>query len=149
MPRRPRRVLPSYGTFHVIARGVDKTPIFRERDDYIAFLRRFALVAERWDWSLYAFCLMTTHYHIVLRSGRDAMSRGVHRLSGAHAEWVNGRYGREGHLFGDCFSSRLVESEGHLFGACRYVLLNPVRAGLCERAADWPWSWCRYGRDVD
>ena len=122
--------------------------MFRERNDYVGFLTRFALVAERFDWALYTFCLMPTHYHVVVRADRDAMSRGVQRLSGPHAHSFNERYQRTGHLFGDRFTSQLIESDSHLRNVCRYVVLNPVRARLVEHAEDWPWSWSRYGRRV-
>jgi putative transposase len=57
----------------------------------------------------------------------------------------NERYGLFGHLFADRFSARTIESEEYLYDACAYVVLNPVRAGLCDRAEDWAWSFSRYG----
>jgi putative transposase len=70
----------------------------------------------------------------------------MQRLNGVHAQRANRRRRRRGHLFGERFSSWIVETEEHARAACRYVLLNPVRAGLCERAEDWRWSGSRYGK---
>ena len=87
---------------------------------------------------------MGTHYHLVVDAGRTDLSNGLHRLNWRYARYFNGRYGLHGHLFADRFSARLIEDETYLYAACGYVILNPVKAGLCERASDWPWSYSRY-----
>ena len=66
-------------------------------------------------------------------------------LNGAYAQIFNKRWGRSGHLFGERFYSNPVEDDEELLETCRYVVLNPVRAGLCERPEDWAWSASRYG----
>lgn len=70
-------------------------------------------------------------------------------LSGVYAQEFNARHERWGHLFGARFASWVIESEDYLYAASRYVLANPVRAGLCEHAEDWPWSGSRWGRRLD
>lgn len=82
---------------------------------------------------------MPNHYHLVVATHRDLLSQGVHRLNGVYAQAFNFRHGRSGHLFGDRFAAFAIRDEEHLQSACEYVLQNPVRAGLCENAADWPW----------
>jgi REP element-mobilizing transposase RayT len=89
---------------------------------------------------------MTNHYHLVVASLRDELSEGFHRLNGVYAQTFNRRHGRKGHLWGDRFWSGLIESDAELDATCRYVLDNPVRAGLCERPADWAWSGSRAER---
>jgi putative transposase len=83
---------------------------------------------------------MGNPYHLILRARRADLSAGMRRLNGVYAQRFNRRYGRRGHLFGDRFASWVIGSEEHLTAAVGYVLLNPVRAGLCGRAEDWPWS---------
>lgn len=144
MARQARRLLPD-GTYHVMSRGTGPSPIFSEDDDRMRFLRLLEHVASRCEWSFHALCLMETHYHLVFTSTREQLSRGMHTLNGLHARRFNEQYGRWGHLFGDRFACRVVEDERYLATLCRYVVLNPVRAGLCERAQDWPWSYSRYG----
>lgn len=68
------------------------------------------------------------------------LSAGIQLLNGGYACRVNRRYDRTGHLFQNRFSARQIESEGYLLEACRYVALNPVRAGLCDSAKRWPWN---------
>lgn len=145
MARGLRTELPD-GTYHVTARGVDGTDIVRDDDDRRAFLNLLAETLRQYRWDMLAFCLMNTHYHLVLHATRADLSAGLHRLNGVHAQRFNIRHTRKGHLFGDRFASWVVETEEHRRAACRYVLLNPVRAGLCERSEDWRWSGSRFGR---
>jgi REP element-mobilizing transposase RayT len=97
-------------------------------------------VCTRFEWRVYSYCLMGNHYHLVVRTLWPNLAAGVQRLNGIHAQRFNGRHGRTGHLFGGRYNSKPVLDEPHLLSAVRYDVLNPVRAGLCRRAADWEWS---------
>jgi REP element-mobilizing transposase RayT len=149
MPRRPRSLLPETGFFHLVTRGAGGIRIYRDADDARVFLALLGRVARRGRWAIDAFCLMGTHYHLVCRGWRDDISTAEHRLNGRYAQLFNDRHVRHGHLFGDRFSARLIESEEHLHAAIAYVLDNPVRARLCRRSEDYPWSGSRYGKTVD
>ena len=83
---------------------------------------------------------MTNHYHLVVATPEPNVSPGMHYLNGVYARWFNWRHGYEGHLFQRRFHSAVIESDWHLLEACRYVVMNPVRAGLVARPADWAWS---------
>jgi putative transposase len=144
VPRLLRTTLPD-GYFHVISRGVDGCAIFGDDIDRRTFLVHLRTRTERHGWIVHALCLMTTHYHLVLHSTTIELSRGVQRLNGRYAQQFNQRHVRFGHLFADRFTSRAIESERHLHEACRYVIENPVRAGLCDVAEDWPWAHSRFG----
>lgn len=145
MARRPRNVLPTAGVYHVTARGVARMPLFLEDDDYLDYLAVLHGVATRWRWTLHVLCLMPNHVHYVVETSLDALSKGIHRLHGQYAESFNVKYGRWGHVFGDRFASWIPNDEAHLRATCRYVLLNPVRAGLAPSPHEWPWSHSRYG----
>jgi putative transposase len=147
VPRQPRQELPE-GVFHVTTRGVNKEPIVADDEDRRAFVRLLRDTARRFDWRCHAYCLMTTHYHLLVGSSREELSRGLGRLNGFYAQGFNKRHGRRGHLFGDRFSAFVVEGEEYLEAACRYILLNPVRAGLCAAADEWPWSGSYFGKNV-
>jgi REP element-mobilizing transposase RayT len=144
MPRVPRTSLPD-GYFHVYARGVAGAAVFLRDEDRRTFFGLLPTAVRRYRWELHSLCLMTTHYHLVLESTCRRLSAGMQWLNGIYAQDVNRRYGRRGHLFGGRFGARAIEEEDYLHATCEYVLLNPVRAGLCRRAADWPWSGSRYG----
>jgi putative transposase len=83
---------------------------------------------------------MDTHYHLVLETSRERMSRTMHRLNTAYVTRFNRRHCRRGHLFESRFSAWIVLDDAHLGATCAYVLANPVRAGLAESAEDWPWA---------
>jgi len=149
MPRLPRSTLPSYGVFHITTRGVERRAVFLDQEDRRSFLGEVWRAVDANGWIVYVVCLMTNHYHCVVEGHRDLISRGMQRLNGVYAETFNARYRRSGHLWGDRFALWVVRDEEHLEATCRYVLLNPVRAGLCERADAWPWSWSRHGLRTD
>jgi REP element-mobilizing transposase RayT len=143
MPRLPRYALPAEGVYHVTTRGVARSAISRDDDDRLLFLALLAQVVRRTDWESHVFCLMPNHYHLVVGTQLDLLSHGLHRLNGIYAQAFNQRHARSGHLFGDRFAAFAIRDEEHLREAREYVLQNPVRAGLCEHAADWPWSGSR------
>jgi REP-associated tyrosine transposase len=87
-------------------------------------------LTRRYGWSLLTYCLMTNHYHLLVRAGDAGLSGGMQLLNGGFARIMNIRYGRVGHLFQNRFYSKLVESDAHLLEAARYFELNPVRAGI-------------------
>jgi putative transposase len=97
-------------------------------------------VLDRYGWLLYSYCLLGNHYHLVIETPRPNLSRGMRQLNGLYARRFNLRHGRVGHVFQARFRSILVENESYLLAVCRYVVLNPVRAGLCDDPGDWAWS---------
>jgi REP element-mobilizing transposase RayT len=147
MARCLRRDLPD-GFFHVVSRGVAGELVYLDDDDRRSFLGILGAALTRSRLEVHALCLMGTHYHLVLAGLVAELSRLMHRLQGTYAQTFNERHGRFGHLFADRFGARAIQSEEHLVEACRYVILNPCRAGLVESPADWPWSRSRYGLDV-
>lgn len=149
MARVPRSALPEYGYFHVYARAVAAAGLlFVDDDDRQSFVQLLWHTARLHDWTCHVFCLMGTHYHAVVETRRESLSSGLHRLNFLYATRFNDRHGRFGHVFSERFSTRVIESEEYLFDACTYVLLNPIRAGLCDRTEEWPWSYSRYGHDL-
>ena len=146
MPRRPRCELPPSGPYHLTARGVDRSLIVRDEHDWEA-LRDLVLAARgRFGLRYDVFCLMRSHFHLVVDAWLPAVSKGMHWISGTYAGRFNRRWGRTGHLFENRFVAWVPRDEAHWEETCRYVLDNPVRAGLCESASDWPWSGGRFLR---
>jgi putative transposase len=137
------------GIFHVTARGVAGVPIVRDDVDRSRWLALLGRDAARHRWQLEAFCLMTNHFHLVLAAKVEDLSAGMRALNGDYARTFNRRHRRHGHLFGQRFASWVIEGDEYVENAVRYVLLNPVRAGLCERAEQWLWSGSRYGKKLD
>jgi putative transposase len=139
VPRSPRSNLPD-GLFHVTSRGVAGASIFVDDHDRRGFFLLLQQASELWGWRVHAWCLMGTHYHLVVEAKREQMSYAVHRLNGLYAQRFNRRHERRGHLYEGRFSSWFIHDEEHLRATIGYVLENPVRAGLCADVRDWLWS---------
>jgi REP-associated tyrosine transposase len=146
--RVPRTSLPD-GYFHVFSRCIPSAGlVFRDDEDREIFLELVWRAARRHGWTCHAICLMGSHYHLVLETERESLSAGLHRLNSQYAMYFNRKHDAFGHVFASRYSARVIESEQYLYDACAYVLLNPVRAGLCDRIDDWPWSYSSYGLGV-
>jgi putative transposase len=139
MPRRHRIENPG-GFFHIGTRSVYEKLCFDGIDDRLDFLDIFNTIVELHSWSCKSYCLLGSHYHLVVQTPRTNLSSGMQLLNGKYAQRFNWRHGRHGHLFGGRFWSRQIETDEHLFAALRYVARNPVAAGLCEQPSDWRWS---------
>jgi putative transposase len=139
MARQLRRDLPD-GVFHVTTRGCWGARIYLDDVDRVNFLHSLAMVAIQFGWTVHAYCLMGTHYHVVIETTTENLSAGMQRLNGRYAQLFNQRHRRRGHVFGGRFSAWVVRDERHLEATYTYVAQNPVRARLCATAADWPWS---------
>jgi putative transposase len=135
------------GFFHVYTRGIPERPIYIDDADRRAFVALLDRASKSHRITIHARCLLATHYHAVVEATRADLSRGMQWLHSSYALRFNRRHGRFGHLFAERFSARAIESDAYLHDVCAYVLLNPVKAGLCDRIADWPWSYSRYGLD--
>ncbi len=137
---RPLRLDHAGALWHVTSRGNERQPIFRDESDRRLFLSVLGDVVEICAWRLHAYVLMGNHYHLLLETPEANLSRGMHRLNAVYSQKFNFRHERVGHLLQGRFKAILVEKERHLLELVRYVVLNPVRAGLAGTAADWPWS---------
>ena len=139
MPRAKREPVPA-GYYHVTTRGHRDEPIFVDDHDRTWFLTLLTRLVAKEAWQCLAYCLMSNHYHLVLSVPEASLSYGMQRLNGLYAQSFNNRHNRRGHLFGARYRLTFIETEVHLVEACRYVVLNPVRACLCHRPGDWAWS---------
>lgn len=137
---RPLRPLGAGLIYHVMARGNNKMPIFLDELDHAVFLNLLAQVVGTFDIDLWVFCIMGNHHHLVLRTRQPNLSHAMQRLHGRYAQWWNRRHSRVGHILQGRFKSQVVEASVYLVRLCRYVLLNPVRAGLCAHPRDWRWN---------
>ncbi len=126
--------------YHVASRGSNSQAIYTSDDERRLFLRLLAIAVAKHAWTVLAYCLMTNHYHLVLEIADGGLSAGMQWLNGGFSRIANRDAGHEAHRFRNRFASRLIETDTHLLAACRYVVLNPVAAGLCTHPGDWRWS---------
>lgn len=137
---RPLRLAFPGGLYHVISRGNDRQTVFLDTRDRETFCELIGHTVDRYGWLCHAYCLMGNHYHLLIETPRANLSLGMRQLNGLYARRFNTRHGRCGHLFQARFRSILVEKETHVLSASRYIVLNPVRAGLCTDPDGWRWS---------
>ncbi len=128
------------GLYHLVSRGNERREIFVDDGDRRRFLATLRSVVERLNVLCHAYCLMGNHYHLLLETPDANLSLAARQLNGVYAQSFNQRHRRVGHLFQGRFTSRLVEKETYLLVVSRYIVLNPVRAGLVRSPADWRWS---------
>jgi len=142
MPRRPR--LSTSGLFfHVVNRAAKRSTLFENADDYKAFESVLASAIARSDVSLFAYCVMPNHWHLLLSPTVDgALSRFMHWLTTTHARrWQTVReLDGQGAVYQGRFKAIPVGHDAHFLWVCRYVERNPLRAGLVDHAEDWRWS---------
>ncbi|HQR44882.1 MAG TPA: transposase [Thermoanaerobaculia bacterium] len=146
---RPLRLEHPGALWHVTSRGNERREIFRDDADRELFLGILGRVVSVFRWRLYAWVLMDNHYHLLLETPEPNLSRGMRQLNGLYTQRFNRRHGRDGHLMQGRFKSILVEKEAHLLELCRYVVLNPVRAGSARSAREWRWSSYRATADLE
>jgi len=137
---RPLRLEFPGAWWHIHSRGVERRDIFLDDTDRHAFLNTLADAVVRFRWRLHAYVLMSNHYHLLVETVDATLSRGMQKIGGDYADMFNKRHDRVGHLFQGRFRAHLMDSEAYLLRVAKYIVLNPVRAGLAARAAEWPWS---------
>jgi REP element-mobilizing transposase RayT len=137
---RPLRLEFEGALYHVMARGNAREAIFLDDDDRVAFVANLGRVAERFEWRVWAWCLMGNHYHLLVETLRPTLSRGMREINGVYTQGFNRRHRRVGHVLQGRYKAVLVDKDSYLLELSRYVVLNPVRAGLVATAGDWTWS---------
>jgi putative transposase len=137
---RPLRIEFPGAIYHVTTRGNAGEPIVRGDGERQAWLTVVGDVVDQFHWLCHAYCLMSNHYHLLVETPEANLSRGMRQLNGVFTQLINRRSARFGHLFQGRFKAILVERESYLLELCRYLVLNPVRAGLVDQPERYQWS---------
>ncbi|HEY7653331.1 MAG TPA: transposase [Methylomirabilota bacterium] len=137
---RPLRLQVPGGTYHVTARGNDRRPVFEDDDDCASFLIVLASTVARYRVLCHAYCLMGNHYHLLVQTPEANLSVAMRQLNGVYTQRFNRRHERCGHVLQGRFGAQLVAGDAYLREVCRYIVLNPVRAGLVAHPGEWRWS---------
>lgn len=140
MTRMPRRQSEA-DIYHVFLRGSSRQLIFEDDHDRRVFLHALALAIQEANASLYAYCLMGNHYHLIVRSSYDKLPDFAYKLNRTYATYFNARHNRKGHLFEERFKSQPINDDSYFLEAIRYVHRNPVEARI---SATCEYSWSSY-----
>lgn len=128
---------------HITQRAAGKEPLFLEREDYLGMIWVLKEVSREYGLTVYAFCLMPNHVHILLGVGEASLYDAMKKLFGTYAMRFNRKYERKGHLFGGPYRQSVCLDSSYFVAASLYIHLNPVKAGLCPDPLKYRWSSCR------
>jgi len=144
MPRIARVVVPGWA-HHVVQRGVRSMRVFQSDEDRRLYLRLLHEESQKAGLDFIAWCLMDNHVHFLCVPTReDSLARAFKEGHRRYTRMVNLREGCTGHLWQERFHSYVVGDDAYLHAAIRYILLNPVVAGMAPRPEEWPWSSARF-----
>ena len=150
MPRTGRIIIPNF-PHHVVQRGHNKQAVFASDADFQLYRDDLRTVSAALDVKVYGFCLMTNHVHLLLDPGHqpDNLGKLMKTLAGRMTRYRNKLEDRSGTLWEGRFKSSPVQVDSYLLECCRYIDLNPVRAGMTRHAKDYAWSSYRYRTSDD
>lgn len=136
---RKRRILCKSEIYHIILRGNNKQIIFLDDNDRFFFLKRLQKYSKFLGIEIYAYCLMDNHVHMMVGKANQFLSNFIQRLATSYAMYFNRKYERSGHLFQGRFKSETVETESYFKTVLRYILQNPLKAGV-KNFLNYRWS---------
>jgi putative transposase len=139
---RPLRIEYPGALYHVTSRGNAKAKLFLDDHDYRTFLDVVGFVVRRFNWLCHAYCLLSNHYHMLIETPEGNLSRGMRQLNGIYTQKFNWKRCRSGHLLQGRYKAILVDKDEYLLALSRYLMLNPVRAGIAE--FPWEYAWSSY-----
>ena len=139
MPRTARKTS-SMNIYHVMLRGINRQNIFEDDEDRLYFMNVLASSKKTDGFKLYAFVLMSNHIHLLIEPAEESLSMIFKKIGTRYAVWYNRKHGRSGHLFQDRYRSESIESELYFMTVLRYILQNPMKAGLESRPGSYRWS---------
>ncbi len=142
MPRQPRLDAPG-ALHHIMGRGIERTKIFRIDADREDFLNRLAGLCKEGNLIVLAWCLMQNHFHLLVRTGRQSISKSMKKLLTGYVVNFNLRHKRHGHLFQNRYKSVICEDDPYLLELSRYIHLNPLRGGVVgnlEELNNYRWT---------
>ena len=147
MPRSARQKSES-GVYHVMVRGINRQDIFHDDEDRLRYLTTLDRFTRQGKLTVFGFCLMDNHVHLLLAERDESLSETMRRLGTSYVFWYNNKHARVGHLFQDRFLSDPVENDEHLLAVLRYIHQNPVQANMTE-SCDYRWSSYAYYTGMD
>ena len=138
MPRQARK-LPESGYLHVMQRGIGKQLLFEAPEDYRYYLKILEKFSQETGVIVCAYCLMENHTHLLLYDRNEKIPELMKKIGISYSYYFNKKYERVGHVYQDRYHSEPVENEARLKVVIRYILNNPVKAGICS-AKRYEWS---------
>jgi len=146
---RPLRIEFPGAIYHVTSRGNAQAALFLDDIDRRCCLSALGLALRRFNVICHAYCLMTNHFHLLLETPDANLSSAMRQFNSVSTQAFNRRHDRVGHVLQGRFKSIVVDREAYLLELCRYIVLNPVRAGMVKEPGSYPWSSYRATAGLD
>jgi len=137
---RPLRLEFPGALYHVTCRGNRREKVFCDRQDRLVWLEETARMCDRFHFVIHAYCQMTNHYHLLIETPDGNLGQGMRQLNSVYSRYYNRRHNLSGHVLQGRYHAILVQKESYLLELARYIVLNPIRAGIVAKLGDWEWS---------
>lgn len=127
--------------YHVINRGNNRQAVFFDEEDFLKYLGLLYRFKKKYEFKLFAYCLMTNHVHLLIKVGtKGTISQIMQSLTVAHTRHYHIKYQRCGHVWQGRFTSPIISDDAHLLTVMRYIEQNPLRAKMVKDLAAYRWS---------
>jgi len=123
-----------------VTRGNNKQNIFLAKEDYWQFMNYLRRVHEKYPFDLYSYCLMSNHVHLQIATKDTEIWTIMRGINWSYSKYFNAKYDKVGHLFQNRYHSEIIEDDAYLLQTSKYIHLNPVKAGIVDQPAKYPWS---------
>lgn len=138
---RPPRIFFAGALHHIVARGNNKMPLFREAADFRLYRKLWRIAKQRFGLEIYRWAWMTNHVHVLLKQTKDnGVAETMHFVQLRFARYFASKYAWSGHVWESRYTNRLILDERYFVRCARYIEQNPVKAGLVQQAHDYRWS---------
>jgi len=138
MPRRPR--IDMVGYYHLVNRGVEQRIVYNDDEDFTTFLEMLCSACQLYDVQLHGYVLMSNHYHLLIETHSENLSRFMKHLNASYAIYFNKKYKRSGHLWQGRFKSWYVTDDSYLYTLIGYIENNPIKAKMVDTLGEYPYS---------
>lgn len=127
---------------HLYNRGANKQNIFLDDNDYLFFIRRLKHYKTKYNISILSYCLMKNHFHLFVKQNFHelSISKFISDVLNSYTKSINKKYSRSGTLFESKTKSKQIEDENYFVWVIKYILENPIKAGIKSKIYDWHYS---------
>lgn len=137
---RPLRIEYPNAWHHVMNRARRGEDLYLDKDDFLSFIDLLKETVDIFNIRVAAYCLLSTHYHLLIQTPKANLSRCMRHLNGVYTQRYNARHRCDGTLFRGRYKAILIDADSYLLQLMRYIHRNPLRAGLADKLEQYPWS---------
>ena len=128
------------GYYHIVNRGVEQRNVFIDDEDFKTFLKMLYTGCVLYNVQLHDYVLMNNHYHLLIETTQENLSKFMKHINASYAIWFNRKYKRSGHLWQGRFKSWYVTDEAYLYTLIGYIENNPVKANIVQTLGAYSYS---------